>query len=160
MSGCPPGIAWSGFAEISIIVGQHSSCPSYQVESTNLTFYLSGTITAEYLLSPTHRDLEHDNVIPRLPRNYHPSSPLQVSSLLSHPSTPTMASYLTASEAFAREKLAPASDASTPQSAWANKYRGVRPSPTPRTTPPFHLLIPQCQSLLHPPANKVHVKNQ
>ncbi|PLB38377.1 putative cystathionine beta-synthase (beta-thionase) [Aspergillus candidus] len=36
-----------------------------------------------------------------------------------------MASYLTASEAFAREKLTPASNASTPQSAWANKYRGA-----------------------------------
>lgn len=37
-----------------------------------------------------------------------------------------MVSYLTAGEAFAREKLSP--DAATPaaHTTWANKYRGVR----------------------------------
>jgi hypothetical protein len=37
-----------------------------------------------------------------------------------------MASYMTASEAFAREKLAPNAEVSTSQTAWADKYRGVR----------------------------------
>lgn len=36
-----------------------------------------------------------------------------------------MTSYMTASEAFAREKLAPNVDVSTSQTAWADKYRGV-----------------------------------
>ncbi|KAF7594469.1 hypothetical protein BBP40_009102 [Aspergillus hancockii] len=36
-----------------------------------------------------------------------------------------MASYLTASEAFTREKLAPNTDKSTSQSSWADKYRGA-----------------------------------
>ncbi|OXN05251.1 hypothetical protein CDV58_04704 [Aspergillus fumigatus] len=36
-----------------------------------------------------------------------------------------MASYMTASEAFAREKLAPNVDVSTSQTAWADKYRGA-----------------------------------
>jgi hypothetical protein len=41
-----------------------------------------------------------------------------------------MASYLTGSEAFTREKLPTESSTSTsnagPQAAWADKYRGVR----------------------------------
>lgn len=36
-----------------------------------------------------------------------------------------MASYMTASEAFAREKLSPNADKSTSQASWADKYRGV-----------------------------------
>ncbi|THC98021.1 hypothetical protein EYZ11_002523 [Aspergillus tanneri] len=36
-----------------------------------------------------------------------------------------MASYLTASEAFAREKLSPDVEQSTSHSAWADKYRGA-----------------------------------
>jgi hypothetical protein len=39
-----------------------------------------------------------------------------------------MASYMTASEAFAREKLGPNVEVSTSQTAWADKYRGVRRS--------------------------------
>lgn len=45
---------------------------------------------------------------------------------ISLPPAVTMVSYLTASEAFAREKLSPqAPDNAT--TTWSNKYRGVRP---------------------------------
>ncbi|KAH8426768.1 putative cystathionine beta-synthase (beta-thionase) [Aspergillus melleus] len=36
-----------------------------------------------------------------------------------------MASYMSASEAFAREKLSPNADKSTSQASWADKYRGA-----------------------------------
>lgn len=36
-----------------------------------------------------------------------------------------MMSYLTASEAFARETLSPDAVTSTTQATWASKYRGV-----------------------------------
>lgn len=39
-----------------------------------------------------------------------------------------MASYMTGSEAFARESQVPAGSGAAPQAAWADKYRGVSPS--------------------------------
>lgn len=40
-----------------------------------------------------------------------------------------MASYMTGSEAFSRENHVPSGSGATPQTAWADKYRGVRLDP-------------------------------
>lgn len=48
------------------------------------------------------------------------------------PTTVTMASYMTGSEAYSRENHVPTGSGATPQSAWADKYRGVSLSPIDR----------------------------
>lgn len=62
-----------------------------------------------------------------LPRLYR--APLHQPSTQYTPATATMASYMTGSEAFSRENHVSAGSGATPQTAWADKYRGVSPSP-------------------------------
>lgn len=59
--------------------------------------------------------------------------------------TATMASYMTGSEAYTRESQ-PSVNSSAPQTAWADKYRGVSPvSPTPPNPTHYLAIIGNCR---------------